>query len=263
MISLSYRGRSTLGLELAKRQDLLAGVLDGAGDDIQLLESYEVNPAELLDAVKKLGFEGIVAKQKDSIYEPGNRSRAWLKYKINKGQEFVIGGYTPGNPFDAIIVGYYEDGKLFFAGKVRNGFVPHVRRDVMARMKPLETDVCPFANLPEKQRRTQWALTREQMKDCVWLEPKLVAQIEFTEWTPGRPSASRVVRGASPGQERARGGAPIGINADVNCQEQGFSDVCEPAAVSRAAAETEQQAFVTFQDLLVPNLVQPDALENY
>ena len=110
---LVYRGRSTLGLELVKRRDLLAGVLDGAGDDIQLLESYEVDPEELLDAVKKLGFEGIVAKQKDSIYEPGNRSRAWLKYKINKGQEFVIGGYTPGNPFDAIIVGYYEDGKLF------------------------------------------------------------------------------------------------------------------------------------------------------
>ena len=85
--------------------------------------------------------------------------------------------------FDAVIVGYYDGGKLLFASKVRAGFVPHVRRELMAKMKPLKTDACPFANLPEK-RRTQWALTREQMKDCVWLKPELVAQIEFTEWTP-------------------------------------------------------------------------------
>ena len=51
-------------------------------------------------------------------------------------------------------------------------------------MKPLETNVCPFANLPEQKRRTQWALTREEMKNCIWLEPELVVQIEFTEWTP-------------------------------------------------------------------------------
>ncbi|MGZ8477727.1 MAG: ATP dependent DNA ligase, partial [Candidatus Binatia bacterium] len=81
----------------------------------------------------------------------------------NKGQEFVVGGYTPGNPFDAIIVGYYKGNNLFYAGKVRAGFVPHVRREIMAFMKPLKTDVCPFANLPEK-KRTQWALTAEEMK---------------------------------------------------------------------------------------------------
>ena len=95
----------------------------------------------------------------------------------------MIGGYTPGNPFDAVIVGYYDGDKLLFAAKVRAGFVPHVRRELLAKMKPLRTDACPFGNLPEK-RRTQWALTREQMKDCVWLKPELVAQIDFTEWTP-------------------------------------------------------------------------------
>jgi ATP-dependent DNA ligase len=95
-----------------------------------------------------------------------------------------IGGYTPGNPFDAVIVGYYDGDKLLYAGKVRAGFVPHTRREVMTRMKPLETNVCLFANLPEQKKRTQWALTREEMKNCVWLEPELVVQIEFTEWTP-------------------------------------------------------------------------------
>jgi bifunctional non-homologous end joining protein LigD len=66
---------------------------------------------------------------------------------------------------------------------VRNGFVPQVRREVANRFKGLETDACPFANLPER-KRTQWALTKEEMKNCVWLKPELVAQIEFTEWTP-------------------------------------------------------------------------------
>jgi bifunctional non-homologous end joining protein LigD len=82
-----------------------------------------------------------------------------------------------------VIVGYYQDGKLLYAGKVRAGFVPHVRSEVMAKMKALKTEACPFANLPEK-KRTQWALTRDEMENCQWLKPKLVAQVEFTEWTP-------------------------------------------------------------------------------
>lgn len=64
---------------------------------------------------------------------------------------------------------------------MRNGFVPLVRREVSSKFKGLEIDTCPFANL---RKRTQWALTREEMKNCVWLKPELVAQIEFTEWTP-------------------------------------------------------------------------------
>lgn len=95
----------------------------------------------------------------------------------------MIGGYTHGNPFDALVVGYYEGNRLLYVAKVRAGFVPHVRREVAKRFVGLETQTCPFANLPEG-KRTQWALTREQMKDCVWLRPELVAQIEYTEFTP-------------------------------------------------------------------------------
>ena len=135
------------------------------------------------ESAKEFGFEGIVAKRKDSLYESGKRSGAWVKYRVNRGQEFVIGGYTPGNPFDALIVGYYEGGRLLYAAKVRNGFVPLVRREVASRLKGLEIETCSFANLPER-KRTQWALTKEEMKNCVWLKPELVARIEFTEWTP-------------------------------------------------------------------------------
>jgi ATP-dependent DNA ligase len=95
----------------------------------------------------------------------------------------VIGGYTPDNPLDALIVGYYEIDKLIFVSKVRNGFVPRLRREVWSKLKGLETNQCPFFNLPEK-RRTQWALTREEMRNCIWLKPEMVGQFEFTEWTP-------------------------------------------------------------------------------
>jgi bifunctional non-homologous end joining protein LigD len=83
-----------------------------------------------MHTAKELGFEGIVAKRKDSIYESGKRSGAWVKYRVNRAQEFVIGGYVPRNPLDSILVGYYERDKLMYAGKVKNGFVPRTRREV-------------------------------------------------------------------------------------------------------------------------------------
>jgi len=111
------------------------------------------------------------------------RTGAWLKCKLNRSQEFVIGGYTPGNTLDEVIVGSYDNHRLLYAAKVRNGFVPHVRREVWRRLKDLKTETCPFANLQER-KRTQWTLTKEEIKNCVWLKPQKVAQIEFTEWTP-------------------------------------------------------------------------------
>ena len=181
---LIYRGRSVLKVPLYFRREVLRRVFeDIKAAPIGLSENIEAAPTDLIRVVKEFGFEGIVAKRKNSVYEPGKRTGAWVKYRVNRGQEFVIGGYTPGNPFDALIVGYYEGERLLYAAKVKNGFVPLVRREVASRLKGLEIATCPFANLPEK-KRTQWALTKEEMKNCVWLKPRLVAQIEFTEWTP-------------------------------------------------------------------------------
>src|SRR5215467_15711291 len=137
----------------------------------------------LIRVAKEVGFEGIVAKRKDSVYEPGKRSGAWLKYRINRGQEFVIGGYVPDNPFDSIIVGYYQDGKLLYVAKIRNGFVPNTRREVAAKLKGLQIGTCPSANLPER-KRTQWALTREEMKNC----NKLLARTLAAEERPAPDS---------------------------------------------------------------------------
>jgi bifunctional non-homologous end joining protein LigD len=181
---LIYHGRSVLDVPLYFRREVLHRIFEDTKTvPISLSENIEASPRDLVRVAKEFGFEGIVAKRKDSFYESGKPTGAWVKYKVNRGQEFVIGGYTPGSPFDALIVGYYEDGKLLYAAKVSNGFVPQVRREVASKFKGLEIDTCPFSNLPEK-KRTQWALTKEEMKNCVWLSPQLVAQIEFTEWTP-------------------------------------------------------------------------------
>src|SRR5262245_60512690 len=178
---LVYRGESVLSQPLEKRRKLLSQALAKTEYPVCLSETVNVRPSVLIRAAKENGFEGILAKRKDSLYEPGRRTGAWVKYKINRSQEFVIGGYTPGNPFDALIVGVYDGDALNFVAKVRNGFVPRSRREVYERIKGLEALGCPFANLPEK-KRTMWALTAEEMKSCRWLKPKLVAQIDFTEW---------------------------------------------------------------------------------
>lgn len=181
---LRLQGKSLLEQPLDERQAALNEVLGRVDYPVIRSQSFTAAPHKIVRAAKELGLEGVIAKRRNSPYEPGRRSHSWLKFKINRGQEFVIGGFTHGHPFDALIVGYYDDaGDLIYAAKVRAGFVPLVRRDVSARFAGLTTDMCPFANLPER-KRTQWALTLAEMKNCVWLRPELVVQIEFTEWTP-------------------------------------------------------------------------------
>jgi ATP-dependent DNA ligase len=141
---------------------------------------------DLIASVKKSGLEGLVAKNLSSAYEPGLRSGSWRKMRVNQGQEFVIGGYTlGGKTFDALIFGYYEGDNLIYVARTRNGFTPAIRAELLQQFKPLMTDKCPFANLPEpKGGRWGAGLTAAKMKDCVWLKPKLVAQFEFVEFTP-------------------------------------------------------------------------------
>src|SRR5258706_8998886 len=146
---LIHRGKNVLRLPLEARRELLTDVLKKVEYPVLQSQHFYAKPAEMIRAAKELQLEGLIAKRKGSLYEPGRRTGAWLKYKLNRSQEFVIGGYTPGNPFDALIVGYHEGKVLKFAAKVRNGFVPHVRREVFQKFKNLTTDKCPFANLPE------------------------------------------------------------------------------------------------------------------
>jgi len=140
---------------------------------------------DVLKAVQGYGFEGLIAKRRDSRYEPGLRSGAWRKMRINHGQEFVIGGYTPSvRSFDSLIFGYYEGDRLLYVARTRNGFTPRSRADLFSRLRPLETSTCPFANLPEaKSGRWGAGLTAEKMRECRWVRPELIGQFEFLEWT--------------------------------------------------------------------------------
>ena len=141
----------------------------------------------MLAAVRQQGLEGVVGKRKDGLYEPGKRTGSWTKLRINRGQEFVVGGFTPGvHGLDSVIVGYYRGKGLAYVARTRNGFVPATRRSVYEKLKPLVTDKCPFVNLPETGR-ARWGdlLDAEKMEKCVWVRPKLVAVVEFLEWTEG------------------------------------------------------------------------------
>ena len=112
---------------------------------------------------------------------------SWVKCRVNRGQELVIGGYIPGpHGFDSLIVGYYRGKNLVYVARVRNGFVPASRRQVFEKIRSLVSPTMPFVNLPDthKSRRGD-ELTAEKMKECVWLRPEAVAQIEFLEWTAG------------------------------------------------------------------------------
>jgi bifunctional non-homologous end joining protein LigD len=138
-----------------------------------------------VQSVKAHGFEGLVAKKRTSHYEPGLRSGAWMKMRVNRGQEFVIGGYTRGTKtFDALVVGYYEGDELMYVARTRNGFTPATRAQLFRKFKGLEVADCPFVNLPEaKSGRWGQGLTKAKMAECQWLRPVLVAQLEFLEWT--------------------------------------------------------------------------------
>jgi len=180
---LHLEGHDLTNQALERRRAILPEVVSDSG--VLISKDLPGTAAEVVTAVRALGLEGVVAKRKDSLYEPGKRSGAWVKFKTDRSQEFVIGGYRPAsNTVDALVVGYYVDRKLHFAAKVRAGFIPHTRRETFAKLQSLETKVCPFANLPN-ERLSRWGggITADEMKQFRWVRPGLVAQIRFQEWT--------------------------------------------------------------------------------
>ena len=181
-------GKDVMGEGLETRRGLLeTKVLPRLDEPIRYSAALGASLSDLIRSVKAHGFEGLVGKHRNSRYEPGRRSGAWMKMRVNRGQEFVIGGYTRGGTtFDAVVFGYHDHGKLIYAARTRNGFTPRTREELMKRFRKLETDQCPFANLPEKHAgRWGAGLTATKMRDCQWLKPLLVGQFEFVEWTDG------------------------------------------------------------------------------
>jgi DNA ligase D-like protein (predicted ligase) len=184
---LVLRGNNVMREPLTKRRALLREkVLPRLAEPIRFSPDLDASLPGLIASVKAQGLEGLVAKRRGGPYEPGQRSGSWQKMRINQGQELVIGGYTPGlKNFDALVIGYYDNGELLYAARTRNGFTPALRETLFSKLRKLEIKDCPFANLPEKNGgRWGQGLTAAKMKECRWLKPVTVGQFEFVEWTP-------------------------------------------------------------------------------
>jgi bifunctional non-homologous end joining protein LigD len=180
---LHLDGRDLTRAPLRARRELLPRVTGRSG--ILLSAELAGSAADVIAAVSRLGLEGVIAKRRDSRYDAGQRSGAWVKLKLDQQQEFVVGGYRPGpHGVDALLVGFYQGRELRFAGKVRAGFTPHLRREVAGVLTPLRRPACPFVDLPNS-RTSHWGggVTAEQMAEFTWVRPTVVAQIRFVEWT--------------------------------------------------------------------------------
>jgi bifunctional non-homologous end joining protein LigD len=185
---LRLNGNDLLDLPVEERKAKLEKLLRDSPGVIRYSASIENANAELLDKARELGVEGLIGKRVGSRYEPGKRSGAWIKIKIQQQQEFVIGGYTDPEGtrkyFGAILVGVYEDNKLKFVGKVGTGFDEELLRSLFSKFKRIPSDECPFVNLPENHSsRYGKPMTAAEMKRCHWVKPALVCQVKFAEWT--------------------------------------------------------------------------------
>ncbi len=184
---LNLDGRDLTGLPLDKRKETLKSLLVGISETVFFSASIEGEPGRVTKAMKARGLEGVVAKQRDSKYQAGQRSGAWVKFKWTLEQEFVIGGFTRPRGgrahFGAILAGYYQGNKLLFASKVGTGFDEALLESLHEQFRKLSRPDCPFANLPERRGILGVGLTAAEMKRCTWLEPRLVCEVRFSEWT--------------------------------------------------------------------------------
>lgn len=185
---LNLDGRSIRELRFADRRALLEPLLNADQGTIRFSATLPGPPEVILAEVKRLGLEGVIAKKPASRYEAGQRSGSWVKLKCVNEQEFVIGGFTPPKGsrdfFGALLVGYYEKGELLFASKVGSGYTQRLLRELHKQFQPLRRATCPFVNLPTRRGgRFGQGIGAAAMKRCTWLEPRLVAQVRFTEWT--------------------------------------------------------------------------------
>ena len=167
------------GLPLVERRKRLEELIDPSRGGIVVSPQFDDGDA-LLAAAEQQGLEGVVAKRVDSRYQPGTRSADWHKVKVRKDQEVVIAGYTKGQGrrsagFGALVVGVYEAGGLRWAGNVGTGFNESEITRLLGLLKPLVRAESPFRETPK--------MPRVRRSDVVWVEPRLVAQVAFAEWT--------------------------------------------------------------------------------
>jgi len=176
---LEVEGEPIIDLPLEDRRDRLQKLLDKRNKTVRFSEDFEDGKA-LLRAAEQQGLEGIMAKRLGSRYLPGKRSREWLKIKGHGRQEFVIAGYTQGQgrragTLGSLVLATYQGGELVYVGNVGTGFNDKEIERLLRKLKPLERATPLFPSVPK--------MPRVRKGDVIWVEPKLVAEVEFAQWT--------------------------------------------------------------------------------
>jgi bifunctional non-homologous end joining protein LigD len=185
---LYHDGRLLVDVPLEDRKALLAAILRGEDRRVRFADHVVGQGRAFYEAAAAQQLEGVIAKHRRSRYEPGARSRAWLKIKARQEQELVVGGYTPGEgaakDLGALVVGVYENEgglrKLRFAGKVGSGFDRSMRQRLRAKLAELATDEPPFDPPPPRDYRGRWG---GELKNAVWVRPALVIRAELGGWS--------------------------------------------------------------------------------
>jgi bifunctional non-homologous end joining protein LigD len=180
---LHLNGENLMLQPLSKRRSVLDEAFREWPEQVQLSPVLNGTLSRITATIREFGFEGIVAKRRDSVYRPGEEPGTWVKKKLQRSEDFIIGGYIPGvHGVDQLVVGVCKGSVLHFVDSVKNGFVPTTRRKVKEAIEKLLTSNCPFVNLPEKKR--PHAMDREKMRNVRWVKPKIICEIAFNEWTP-------------------------------------------------------------------------------
>jgi bifunctional non-homologous end joining protein LigD len=176
---LEIDGVSQLDLPLTERRERLEALIDQRQKSVQVSAAFDDGEA-LYDAAVEQGLEGVMAKRKSSRYLEAKRTRDWFKIKTHNRQEFVLCGYTKGQGrrargFGSLVLGMYRDDELVWVGNCGTGFTERDIDDLMDKLRPLATDTSPFEVVPK--------MPKVKRGDVAWVEPRLVCEVEFTEWT--------------------------------------------------------------------------------
>ncbi|WGQ08701.1 DNA ligase D [Pedobacter gandavensis] len=182
---LWYDGYDLRDLPLRDRKAILAALIP-TSSPILLSKDFQTSGIDFLEAAKRAGLEGIMAKRMDSKYHTGNRTSDWLKIKANHRQEVVIGGYTRNEgspkPFSSLLVGVFEKGKLNYTGKIGTGFSIKAQKEMLAQFEPLIVSESPFRAKPDVNKTNPF---RHASLNAVatWLKPELICEVSFAEMT--------------------------------------------------------------------------------
>ncbi len=177
--ALWVEGELLLDVPLTRRKERLESLLDRRNQAVKLSESFDDGLA-LMEAARQQHLEGVVAKKASSVYVPGKRTRDWLKVKTEERQEFLIAGYTKGqgrraSSLGALVLAVRRGGDLVWAGNCGTGFDEQEIQKLLRKLRPLERKTSPFKAVPK--------MPKVRKGDVVWVTPKLVCEVRFSEWT--------------------------------------------------------------------------------